>query len=606
MKKSLLFIFVIASVAKQYTASAQAGSLDPAFGTGGIVITPIGGGSDGGKAVAIQTDGKLIVAGSAYNGTDADFAMVRYNKNGTLDNTFGVGGVVLTDFGGLDDGAESIKIQNDGKIVLAGSTGLYTNQNIAVARYNVDGTLDNTFDTDGKLITDFGSDDFAYSATIQADGKIVVVGGSGIYPDYDFALARYNTDGSLDNSFDSDGKVLTSLGNNVAVCNSVTIQADDKIVVVGWNHNGTDYDCALARYNTDGSLDNSFNTNGKIIIALGNSDDALYSVAMQSDDKIVAVGAVYNTGGYNDFVLVRYNTDGTIDTGFDTDGIVTTDLAGGVDEANSVALQSDGKIMVAGTAYIGASSDFGLTRYNSDGSLDNTFDIDGKVLTDFASSYDYGFAIALQGDGKIVLAGYSYNGTDNDFAMARYLIGVAPIAPSNLILTPLKILMQGKMQLNWQDNSTDEIGFIIEHSLDGSSWLTVDSVLANNITYADTGLASNTNYYYRVSSYNNYGSSSYSSVINAYTLDGIQDLLSNSFISIYPNPTTGKIQISNIKLQIEEVGVYNMLGERVKYEMLKQVQHDKIEIDLTSQPSGIYFVEIKSENEKVFKKIIKE
>ncbi len=341
---------------------------------------------------------------------------------GSLDTSFDTDGKLTTAIGTDDDSARAIAIQSDGKIVAAGYSWNGTDYDFALARYNTDGSLDTSFDTDGKVTTAFGTgDDSARAIAIQSDGKIVAAGYSWNGTDYDFALARYNTDGSLDASFDTDGKVTTAFGtmNDIAV--AIAIQSDGKIVAAGssWNDANQYYDFALARYNTDGSLDTSFDTDGKLTTAFGSFNDEAYAIAIQSDGKIVAAG--YSSNGANDdFALARYNTDGSLDTSFDADGKLTTAIGASNAQAYAIAIQSDDKIVAAGYSSNGANLDFTLARYNTDGSLDTSFGADGKLTTAIGTSYDFTTAIAIQSDGKIVAAGYLSYGAPNDFALARY------------------------------------------------------------------------------------------------------------------------------------------------------------------------------------------
>jgi len=402
-----------------FTTKPSPGTLDSGFDIGGKVMTAIGSGNDYARAVAIQSDGKIVAAGYYY-GANNDFAVVRYNTDGTPDTTFGTGGKVTTDIGGSGDYAYAVAIQSDGKIVVAGTSSNGTNNDFAVVRYNTDGTLDTTFDTDGKVTTAIGgSYDSANAIAIQSDGKIVAAGTSFNGADDDFALVRYNTNGTLDTTFDTDGKVTTAIGGSYDYANAIAIQSDGKIVVAGSYYNGADDDFALVRYNTDGTLDTTFDTDGKVTTAIGSGSDSANAIAIQSEGKIVAAGYYFNGTDF-DFAVVRYNIDGTLDTTFDTDGKVTTAIGSGTDVARAIAIQSDGKIVAAGSYYNGADNDFALVRYNTDGTLDTTFDTDGKVTTAIGSGSDSANAIAIQSDGKIVAAGYYYNGTDNDFALTRY------------------------------------------------------------------------------------------------------------------------------------------------------------------------------------------
>jgi len=391
------------------------GSLDTSFDGDGKLTTPVGSGDDYGRGIALQSGGKIVVAGYSYDGSNADFALVRYNTNGSLDTSFDGDGKVTTAFGSASNYGYSVALQSDGKILLAGYSYNGSNYDFAVVRYNANGSLDASFDGDGIVTTDFGSSDYGYSIALQPDGKILVAGCGG----GDFAVARYNPNGSLDTSFDGDGKVTTPIGSSTDYGYSVALQPDGKIVVAGYSYNGSNNDVALVRYNADGSLDTSFDGDGKVTTPIGVSDDYGRSVAIQSDGKIVVAGYSYN-GNDNDFALVRYNANGSLDTSFDGDGKVTTPFGSWYEYGYSVALQPDGKIVVGGFAWGDSSYDFALARYNSNGSLDTSFDGDGKVVTPIGSSSDYGYSVTLQSDGKIVLAGETYNGSNYDFALVRY------------------------------------------------------------------------------------------------------------------------------------------------------------------------------------------
>ncbi|MCP3686964.1 MAG: hypothetical protein GY784_01000, partial [Gammaproteobacteria bacterium] len=392
----------------------------PTFSTGdGIVTTAIGSGDDRGRDVTVQTDGKILVAGYSYNGTDNDFSLTRYNADGTLDTTFGGGdGIVTTDIGSSDDYGQSVKVQSDGKIVVAGYSWDGADYQFALVRYDTDGTLDTTFDTDGKVTTDLTTgDDKVYSVDIQSDGKILVAGRNG---DLDFALVRYNTDGSLDTDFDSDGIVATDFpfgGSDFG--DQVLIQSDGKILVSGRADTSSgNADFALARYNSDGSLDTTFGGgDGMVTTPISGAHDMGNGISLQSDGKIVQAGYL---NGTKDFAVIRYNTDGTLDTTFDTDGIVTTDFGGSNDYAYRTTVQADGKILVMGESNIDGDYDFALVRYNTDGSLDTTFDSDGIVTTDFGNGDDTAYEIVTQSDGKILVVGQSYNGSNYDIALVRY------------------------------------------------------------------------------------------------------------------------------------------------------------------------------------------
>ncbi|MDA9941056.1 delta-60 repeat domain-containing protein [Luminiphilus sp.] len=366
----LAVAFSLLTIVGAKPVAAAAGDLDTTFGTDGKVTTDFNGLTDEARSVAIQSDGKLVVAGISIEGSQIDessfwrFALARYNVNGSLDTSFGGGGKVTTAIGGYIDEAYSVAIQSDGKIVGAGTSLIGLNDVFALVRYNTDGTLDNSFDSDGKVTTEHGSGSgYAYSVAIQSDDKIVA---AGYVADAGFALVRYNTDGALDNSFGTDGKVYAGFDPaRDSVAYSVAIQSDGKIVAAGWSENGSNTDFALARYSSDGTLDNSFDSDGKVTTAIGSGKDIARSVAIQSNGKIVAAGWSEN-GSNTDFALARYSSDGTLDNSFDSDGKVTSAIGSGKEIARSVAIQSNGNVVAVGwssSAGYSSNSDFALLRY---------------------------------------------------------------------------------------------------------------------------------------------------------------------------------------------------------------------------------------------------
>ncbi len=323
-------------------------------------------GNDVAQAVAIQSDGKIIVVGYADTTTSSsDFALARLNTDGTLDPSFGSGGKVITATSASADTASAVSIQPDGKIVVAGQTiGTYE-RDFALVRYNTNGTPDSSFGTAGIVITPFssGSNDIANAVAIQADGKIVAAGStSGGFISGAIALARYNADGTLDNNFGTGGKVTTYIdSNNVAY--SVALQPDGKIVAAGSANGGPISSTgAVVRYNSDGSLDNNFGTGGKVATPV-NSNFFFNAIIIQPDGKIVGSGTSAFTSTM--FILVRYNADGTLDSSFGAGGKVNTPVSSGGNAASGIGLQPDGKIVVVGYAANSGSNnaDFATVRY---------------------------------------------------------------------------------------------------------------------------------------------------------------------------------------------------------------------------------------------------
>ena len=344
------------------------GSLDTTFDGDGMVTTAVGSADDRGYGVAVQPDGKILVAGMSYGASNQDFALVRYNSNGSLDTTFDGDGKVTTAIGTGADSGQAVALQPDGKILVAGYAMMSTND-FAIVRYNSDGSLDTTFDGDGRVTAGLGTaGDFAYALLVQPDGKILLAGSAATSVP-EFGVARFNNDGSLDTSFDGDGKVTTAVRTNGDVGRALALQSDGKILVAGYSYNGSNNDFALVRYNANGSLDSTFDADGKVTTAIGSSNDYSYAMAVQSDGKILLAG--FANMGTNDFAMARYNTDGSLDTTFDGDGMLTTAVGSG-GASFAMAVQPDGKIVVAGNATM-TNSDFAVVRYNSDGTLDGCY-----------------------------------------------------------------------------------------------------------------------------------------------------------------------------------------------------------------------------------------
>jgi uncharacterized delta-60 repeat protein len=435
-------------------------------------------GEDIAKCLIIQPDGKLVVAGSAPTSISGstDFFVARFNSNGTPDNSFndngsslGTGGYYTEDFG------QCAALQADGKIVVAGYLVNGSHDDFEIMRFNADGTQDLLFNPEGLVsglpgvtTTDFGHGfNEANGVAIQSDQKIVVAGYASNGTNKDFALARYTSDGTLDESFGTGGKVLTPIGTVEDIAKSVAIQPDGKILAAGYTNEGSVNKFAVLRYNTDGSLDPTFGTGGIVRTSIGSkNNDVANSIAIQADGKILLAGSSENSSNI-DFALVRYSTNGTLDGSFGTGGIVTTPIGSGDDMANSIAIQADGKIIVAGSASNGTKTEFALARYSSVGALDNiTFGSGGKASTNIGYKDDYIFGLALQSDGKIVAAGITNNGDNDDIAIVRYT-GSSAIFPVELTDFNAKA-NNNSVELSWATaTEVNNYGFDVERKIGG-------------------------------------------------------------------------------------------------------------------------------------------
>ena len=354
------------------------GSLDQTFGNGGLVKTDFNE-MESARAVAIQTDGKIVVAGSIsrFDGT-SDFAIVRYHEDGTLDSSFGQDGLVTTDFYNTDNFAADLAITPNGEIVVAGTVWWKTeflDGDFAVARYDSDGNLDMTFGDHGKVIMHSEIHEDLTAMVLNPKGQIVLAGARTSVPgegyNIDFVLFRLNRDGSPDESFGIDGRVITDF-SAVDTLSDVALTPDGHIVAVGTvPHTPGRFDFVVARYDRNGRLDPSFGTAGSVITDFSTRDDFAFAVAVRPNGKIVVAG----TSGFvigssqNDFALARYERDGALDQLFGSGGLVTTDFSGHTDEAHAVAILPSGRIVVAGHRWDASnwpsypSVDFALVEY---------------------------------------------------------------------------------------------------------------------------------------------------------------------------------------------------------------------------------------------------
>ena len=410
------------------------GTPDPSFGNAGVVLTPIGSDYSFAQAVVVQGTGvgprKIIVAGYSYNGSDHDFSILRYNDNGTPDFSFHGDGKIITSFGSGNDEAYGMIFVGSGKVIVAGSSVMNEgNSDFALARYNLsDGSYDTSFDGDGKLTVDIAErTSMAKGVAVGSDGKVVAAGSAFNGLNNSFILARFSSDGAVDPAFGTFGKVSIPFGTADSGANAISIQSDGKIVAAGFRAG----DFAVVRLHPNGVLDSSFGGTGFVTTSFSTNDDAANAIAVQSDGKIVVAGTSYN-GANVDFAVARYNSNGTPDDSFGTSGRVTTAIDTSVDVANAVAIQPDGKIVVAGYAVIGGTAvDFAVARYRTNGTLDPSFGSFGRVATALGAGGAVGSALAIQPDGKILVAGYTLPtlaGAAADFGLARYTTNGVPDA----------------------------------------------------------------------------------------------------------------------------------------------------------------------------------
>lgn len=368
-------------------------------------------------------DGRFLAVGNSTG----HMVVARYHSNGSLDYSFGSNGICKIQVGGASTQGRSLLIQPDGKIVACG----YADADFAVARYHANGTIDTSFNGTGEVKTNlendiptFGSNDAVSSSALQPDGKIVVGGES----DQRIALVRYNPNGRLDTTFNDSGKVMLPMGNFGSTLYDVVIKSDGKILACGYAYTSTSQDFLLVQFKIDGRLDSTFGTNGVVFMNVIDAE-AAYGLALQSDGKIVLAGKAFAAG-----VMARFKPDGAIDSSFGIHGTVVDTLASGDKGYEALALAPDGKLYASGLINTTGEDDFYIVRYHGNGRIDSSFS-DSGTATQIGIWQDRVHALLLQSDGKIIAGGYSNisaSSSGRNGALARYLLYPNAIQDMNM------------------------------------------------------------------------------------------------------------------------------------------------------------------------------
>ena len=431
--KPLLFKFgvLISFLFIQVYAFAQLGALDMTFGNGGKVITSISNSDATANSVVAKNNGKIIIGGSSkINGTD-HFTLVQYNPDGSLDTTFGNKGIVATSIG-FKSTMYSIALQSDGKIVAGGystSNSTVSNQIFTLARYYSNGSRDTLFGNVGVVTTIFQSGSSSIKKVIvKPDGKILVGGllSTMTFEEYPI-LAQYLPTGILDNSFGTNGTLITGVnvvnGKKKGV-SDMALSADGKIIMaieaypVAANNSS---DFLLVQLLQNGKIDSSFANNGFAQTDFNNSGDLSYSLAVLPDSAIVLAGYSHASGSLTKFALGKYQANGQLNTSFGNGGKVSTSVGTYPAIATHIVVKANGSIVLTGNTYY-TSEDFAIIKYNSDGTVDNSFGSNGVVTTDFLGHKDESFSSAIQADGKLVVVGHAMDNSKYNIALARYSI----------------------------------------------------------------------------------------------------------------------------------------------------------------------------------------
>ncbi len=521
------FLFTALTILLFSAAQAQnkAGTLDKTFGTNGIALTSSQTAYLQATAGAAATkEGNIIVGGSISSLGEADgYFALKYSADGLPDSSFGNKGRAEIRGVGI---AQTVAVQRDNKIVMAGYD--YTDEDayiITIARFNANGSVDSGFGTGGKILTNIG--DEADDIAIQEDGKIVISGEG----HYTFLTLRYLPDGTPDKSFGNNGVVITDFINVNKKASANLIQPDSKIVVAG----GDNLRIMIARYNPDGSLDNTFGINGQVISKFANMYNGVNDIILQPDGKIVTTGSTAGFDGEGDALLVRYLPNGSIDSSFGTNGIVINKL-----QYNSltyrVALQNNGKIVTAGVTGGGTETydHFLVQRYNPDGSIDSAFGDNGHQVTEI-DLYDAANGLIIQADGKIVLAG----GANNDkTGPSQYKIALTRYYGDGNTKQPLAIRIKRWLQhhgISWQPNNNIR-NYTIQRSTDGIVYKEIAKLGSSSNNYEDAAPLTG-NSYYRLAAIAKDGSRTYSNTI---LIDETQQ------VKMFPNPVKDNLQLRGL------------------------------------------------------------
>ena len=400
------------------TTPPPAGGLDPSFGGGTGIVSSTFGGDE--TDMLLQPDGKILMVG----GSGTDFVMARYFADGTLDGSFGEDGLVTTDIAGGADAAFGAALAADDYIIVVGSARVGGNDDFAIVRYEPDGDVDLTFGNQGKITTDFfGLRDRAFAVAVFADNSIVVVGDAIIgFGATDFGVARYDANGVLDPTFGQagTGKVNTDIAGGVDIAKNVVIEQGGSILVTGIITMGSSSalgHTGLARYTAAGVLDGSLGISGTRSLANISLGEGL---AVQTDGRILVAGYA-SVAGHPHFAVMRLESSGSPDVSFGSMGLATAGFTAQDDYGRDVVVDTAGRILVSGQSSNLSNPDFAVARFTPAGVLDTSFDDDGKFTVDFFNSFDSAENVAVQPDGRILLGGFAANGNAQRYGLARFI-----------------------------------------------------------------------------------------------------------------------------------------------------------------------------------------
>lgn len=441
MKRIFTFFSLLLTVSVILKAQ-NPGDFDTSFGNNGYVITSVNDNFNTGTANTIQADGKILVTGQIkMSSQNYNVGVFRLNTDGSLDNTFGQNGFVITELNNKKAFPNNIFVLNDGKILITGYLETSLEYGLMLLRYNPDGSIDSTFgENNGYTVANINQKtNVAEAAFVQEDGKIVLGG----HANFTIATYRFNENGTVDETYGNNGMVNANhFTSPINFVKGIVVQNDGKIVAGGFVNGPNGYEFALVRYDSNGNLDTSFGNNGTIAQSVGDGHDFITSLALQDDGKIIAGGHkwIANEPVKYDFVVARYNTDGSLDTSFGDNGIGSGNAVEGGNYIHNMKLQADGKIVAVGQTQVGDTWKSTLVRFNENGVLDSTFGNNGVatgMITEPESSFTH---VSIQDDGNIITSGFAYvNNSFYKFITARYEGGTLSTIDENISKDVFKI-----------------------------------------------------------------------------------------------------------------------------------------------------------------------
>jgi len=643
--KNSIYNKLFALICILFLTNSLFAQLDTSFDGDGIQTAQIGASNDGIDDIAIDNIGKIVCVGTYFNvDSQNEIFVLRYNSDGSLDNSFDSDGIKTIEVGGIDDRAYGVDIQGDGKIVIAGKSWFGSYYDLAIIRLNNDGSFDSNFNGDGNndgIITEnamFGGNTHFNTKDLEIsnDGKIIVTGfqeNPFVTPVHDQIIVyKFNSDGSLDQNFSDDGKLNVSISARDSEPEVIKLQSDGDIIVGGYTTDSRDF--FITGISPSGSLIPKFTT----ITQVGSGTDQIFNMDIYDDDKIIVVGNTY-VSTYTDVALARYSADGNLDNTFGSGGIVTTNFGenpdNGYDYSGSgtgIRILSNGQIIVGAHTNSSGDGDFAVIRYNFDGTLDNSYNGNGIAVGGFVNNQENSRALAVQNDGKIVVGGDILSGTW-DVVIMRF---GGDIAPLPVELTSFSASLNAKkVVLNWQTaTEVNNYGFEIlrsaqndshsEEQSDEESWEKIGFVQGHGnsnspkyYSYKDEKSGSGT-ISYRLRQIDTDGKFEYSEIVKVEIEE--QHLTKFELYQNYPNPfnpsTTIKFAIPSVVTSPDRIGtkqsvqtslkIYDILGREVATlvnETLKPGNYE-VNFDANRLSSGMYFYSLTTSGKTIIKKMM--